>query len=102
MQLNTGKTVRALNPGHVSHDRRSGSRFREETEGGSERRSGAKGTEPYLFDALQLSEILVTFVTVKEGCEELLLELLGLVELLGLELEEEADDALCVPVTRTC
>jgi len=55
-----------------------------------------------LFDALQLSEILVTFVTVKEGCEELLLELLGLVELLGLELEEEADDALCVPVTRTC
>jgi len=58
--------------------------------------------EPYLFDALQLSEIFVTFVTVKEGCEELLLELLGLVELLGLELEEEADDALCVPVTRTC
>jgi hypothetical protein len=38
---------------------------------------------------------------VKEGCEELL-ELLGLVELLlGLELDE-ADDALCVPVTRTC
>lgn len=40
-----------------------------------------------------------------EGCEELL-ELLGLeevLELLGLELDaEDDDDALCVPVTRTC
>jgi hypothetical protein len=59
---------------------------------------------PYLFEALQVSEIFETFDTLNEGCEELL-ELLGLeellAELLGLELDE-ADDALCVPVTRTC
>jgi hypothetical protein len=59
---------------------------------------------PYLFEELQVSEIFETFETLNEGCEELL-ELLGLeellAELLGLELDE-ADDALCVPVTRTC
>jgi hypothetical protein len=57
------------------------------------------------FEVLQLSEIFVTFETVKEGCEELLalLGLVELVELLGLELDaEDEDDALCVPVTRTC
>lgn len=81
---------------------------------GQNRRKGRSGAaeaaaaratvaEPYLFEVLQVSEIFETFETENEGCEELL-ELLGLVELvelLGLVLEA-ADDALCVPVTRTC
>jgi hypothetical protein len=60
--------------------------------------------EPYLFEVLQVSEIFETFETENEGCEELLeLGLVELVALLGLGLVlEDADDALCIPVTRTC
>ena len=75
-----------------------------------------------MLEVLQVSEIFDTLETVNEACDDPLglellaleplellglvelLELLGLVELLellGLELDD-ADDALCVPFTRTC
>jgi hypothetical protein len=85
----------------------------------------------YLLEVLQVSEIFETLETVNEACDDPLglellaleplglvellellglvellellglVELLGLLELLGLELDD-ADDALCVPFTRTC
>ena len=51
---------------------------------------------------LQVSEIFDTFDTLNEGCEEELeLGLELLLEVLGLELDA-ADEALWLPVMRTC
>jgi hypothetical protein len=55
-----------------------------------------------LFEVLQVSEIFDTLETLN-ACEAplVLLGLEALLELLGVALDE-ADEALCVPLTRTC
>ena len=64
-------------------------------------RPAAVGT--YLFEVLQVSEIFDTLETLNAGCEAplVLLGLEALLELLGVALDE-ADEPLCVPLTRTC
>ena len=57
----------------------------------------------YLFEVLQVSEIFDTLETLNAGCEAALV-LLGveaLLALLGVALDD-ADEPLCVPLTRTC